>query len=41
MYKKLIINNHIFLEKVRKAFPEHEHAEKMRNMSLIEESSPR
>lgn len=33
--------NHLFLEKVKKAFPKHEHSDRISRMSLIEESNPR
>lgn len=33
--------NHLFIEKVKKFFPAHEHAERIRRMSIIEESNPK
>lgn len=33
--------NHFFLDKVKKHFPAHEHADRISRMSLIEETHPK
>lgn len=33
--------NHFFIEKVKKFFPAHEHSERIKRMSLIEENNPK